>query len=141
MWHRKEDETRFDTTSIEGLFFVDGDIFERVNKREYGWGMKSPMILFPSGEDYVVWDQQLFLVSVRGAMDLPYFDTCQAAYERAQGFLNTGLSPIDYIEKLDNSNLLLYSDPNSAGFIITYDNEAGRMVNIQSFVVEVEAEQ
>lgn len=76
-------------------------------------------------------------------MDLPYFDTCQAAFERAQGFITTGLSAMNHIEKLNDSNLLLYSEPNSAGCIITYDNEfengTGRMTNIQSFVVEVEA--
>jgi len=139
-WYRKEYETRFDTTPIEGLFFVDGNIFERVNKREYSWGMKSPRIVFPSGEDFEVWDERLFMVAVGELMDLPFFDTCQAAFEHAQGFITTGLSPVNHIEKLDDAHLLLYSEPNSAGCIISYDNVAGRMTNIQSFIVEVEAE-
>jgi len=33
-WYRKEYETRFDTIPVEGLFFVDGNISERVNKCE-----------------------------------------------------------------------------------------------------------
>jgi len=140
-WYRKEYETRFDSTPIDGLFFVDGNIFERVNRREYTWGMKNPKIVFPSGEDFELWDERLFLVNVFDVMDLPYFDTCQSAFDRAQGFITTGLSAINHIEKLNDSNLLLYSEPNSAGCIVTYDNSyeqgTGRMVNVQSFVIEV----
>jgi hypothetical protein len=137
-WYSKERQTVFDSTPIEGLFFVDGNIFERVNRREYAWGMKNPRIVFPSGEDFEVWDEEHFFVNINDAMDLPYFDTCQEAFERAKGFITTGLSPINYIEKLNDSNLLLYSEPNSAGCIVTYTN--GRMTNIQSFIVEVEGE-
>ena len=60
-WYRKENETRFDVTPVEGLFFVDGNIFERINRREYVWGMKCPKVVFPSGEDFELWDEQRFL--------------------------------------------------------------------------------
>jgi hypothetical protein len=107
-------------------------------------GYENPRIVFPSGEDFELWDAQLFLVDV-ARIDLPYFHTCEAAFKKAEAFIVTGLSPISYVEKLDESNLLLYCEPNSEGCIITYDNDyqngTGRMTNIQSFVVEVEAEQ
>lgn len=140
-WYRKEAKTSFDIASIEGLFFVDGNIFERVNKHEYVWGMKSPRIVFPSGEDFGIWDEQLFMVAVYELMDLPFFDTCQIAFERAQRFITTGLSSVNHIEKRGEAHLLLYSEPNSSGCIISYDNDAGRMVNIKSFVVEVKPSQ
>jgi len=69
--------------------------------------MKNPRVVFPSGEDFEMWDERLFLVNIFDVMDLPYFDTCQAAFERAQGFITTGLSAINHIEKLNDSNLLI----------------------------------
>ena len=69
-------------------------------------------------------------------MDLPYFDTCHAAFERAKEFITTGLSPINHIEELNETHLLFYSEPKSEGYSITYDNENCRMTDIQSFVVD-----
>src|SRR5687767_10293221 len=86
-WYAKESPTPFDTTPIDGLFFLHGDILARVVQQEWTKGMKYPMLDFPSGVACELWEAggsaTGALLHLFGEMDIPLYSTHTQALERA----------------------------------------------------------
>jgi len=56
-WYEKSRPTQFDRQPpLDGLFYLDGDIVAETSQRPWTRGQKLPLIAFPSGEYYEVWE-------------------------------------------------------------------------------------
>ena len=80
-WFKKEEPTPFDEMPLAGLFFLDGDLLARLVGRDWTVGEKLPMIAFPSGEEFQLWEGGI--VHIFGEMDLLLKDTRDEAYSHA----------------------------------------------------------
>jgi hypothetical protein len=139
-WSRKEQPSPFDTRPIEGLFFLDGDQLARTLKIDWTKGEKSPMIAFPSGLSFELWessDPQGGTVHLFGEMDLPLNDTRQSAYLLASGVAEE----VGYVvQKRGETQLEIIGHDTDEYLRITYDDVARRMVNVEP-VVQAERQQ
>ncbi|MBL8163276.1 MAG: hypothetical protein JNJ61_14915 [Anaerolineae bacterium] len=128
-WYRKEYESRFDQFPPDGLFFLDGNVIERQTKA-FVWGMKSPMLTFPSGEVYPVWDEYRPQVQVLTTVDVPLSATRDQAYAQVMGIAHLGLTNLTAIELWGPDRLYLYAKLTDEGCLLVYDNEARRLLNV-----------
>jgi len=55
-WTEKTHPTPFDNLPLPGLFFIDGDILARLIQRNWTAGQKLPMVAFPSGQEFELWE-------------------------------------------------------------------------------------
>lgn len=88
-----------------------------------------PMITFPSGERFALKRGQgeQPLVTIYSGMDLPLFDQVESAYMRACWFSTN--SWFDVFRH--GSQLEIWSDKTDEVFVITYDPEAGWILDIE----------
>jgi len=86
-WIPKERPTAFDHQLIPGLFFLDGDILAQRIRRNWTAGQKYPMIAFPSGQQFEMWETSIpdaaGIVHIFGELDLPFRSSRDAAFEQA----------------------------------------------------------
>lgn len=128
-WSHKEAPTPFDTSPIHGLYFLDGDLLARALSIDWIKGEKLPMIAFPSGEIYELWESgspDNGIVHLFGEMDLSYRDTRDNAYQHALALAEQvgGL-----VQKVGENRLDVWGD--EAHLLVTYDNQAGHIVNVE----------
>lgn len=135
-WHPKEQTTCFDQTPFEGAFFLHGDVIARavqalMRDTSYWWseGMKSPMVMFPSGEVLPVERGRGDTPSVQvfPGLELPLWGTFEQALKRAQEQLDEG-----WFSLFDDQEMQLeiWSHFTEDIYFVTYDNEAGRLVDV-----------
>ena len=137
-WYEKETSTPFDTALIEGLFFLDGDIYALTIGR-LTEGLKFPKIAFPSGLELSIWETdspECFLVHVIDEIDLFLNDTRDGAYQHAISIhqITAHLTGRVLIEKVGDSQLKLFEEnKENEAFLVTYDNANRRMINVEKF--------
>lgn len=130
-WTKKEQPTPFDDLPLAGLFFLDGDLLARLLQRNWTAGEKLPMIAFPSGEEFELWESgspaRGGIVHIYGEMDLPYKGTRDEAFNHA----NYVAEQCGYVaRKIGEHQLELWGSDDDEHFVITYDNQAGQMQDI-----------
>src|SRR5687768_7108115 len=83
-WYEKPQPTPFDNLPIHGLSFLDGDTLSRLLGHEWTKGQKFPLIAFPSGIEFQIWEnssEREATVHFFGEMDLPYRSSRDEAFE------------------------------------------------------------
>jgi len=131
-WVEKGEPTPFDDRQIDGLFMLDGDEVARVVGKDWTKGEKFPLIAFPSGEEFHIWDtsqpKKLAIVHLAGEMDLPYAgDDRDSAYEHAMHIAEQ-VGYAVYKEGKDSLEVWVPADQDR--LLITYDNEGRKMADI-----------
>src|SRR5258708_7325785 len=128
-WLPKEQSSSFDRAAISGLHFLDGDLLARALAVEWTKDQKFPLIQFPSGLPYDLWESgepNNPTVHLFGEMDLAYQDTRDTAYTRAMDIAEQ----VGYaVYKVGENRLELWE--NDGGLLVTYDNDAGHMTNVE----------
>lgn len=129
-WYTKETQTPFDHpdfATIDGLFFLIGGLH-----REGLEGMKQPMVAFPSGEVYEIWNADNPQVHLFGGMDLPLYATYTIALRQANECASDG-----WFTVFGNGRdqLELWSHEAEKVFFVTYDTAAQKIVDVMVFAV------
>ncbi len=131
-WYSKEQPTPFDSTPIEGLFFLSGSILAQTHHQEQFKNQKYPLITFPSslareladsskegGVLHIFSGLQLFRHQSR---DQAYVDALQFA--EAYGYRVTK----------HGENELVIANPHSGhGYQIMYDSQRQQIADITRF--------
>ena len=130
-WVEKGEPTPFDQHPPQGFFFLDGDILARVVRRNWTVGQKYPMIAFPSGQEFELWEssqpESVGIIHIFGEMDLPLKTSRDQAYGQASNISEqVGYS----IRKVGDDGLEVRGHDTDEHFLITYDNEIGQMRDI-----------
>ena len=130
-WVSKEQSTRFDTTPISGVFFLDGDLFAKKLLIDFTQGEKMPMIAFPSGVACELWessDPQNGIVHLFGEMDLPLKASRDSAYTHA-----VAVAEADgyIVQKVGQSQLEVWGHDANEHLLITYDDLTLTMANVE----------
>ncbi len=128
-WSHKEEPNSLDNQPIEGLFFLIGDAIARQDNISWIIGEKLPLIKFPSGLPCEVWESREPgnpIIHLFGEMDLPYRDTRDSAYAHALDIAEQ----VGYaVQKAGDTQLEIWGD--EGRFLVTYDSDAGHMVNVE----------
>lgn len=141
-WYSKEQPTPFDATPLVGVYFIDGDQLARQLGHWEAQGKKCPMIAFPSSEILsVAWDEEtnapyahLFIHGFEDgeippvAVDAPLMATRDAA---AADIGNRLGDTWFTLFRVGDERLLVHADKTEAVFLLTYDNQAGRLVDVE----------
>lgn len=135
-WTKKEQTTPFDKLPIEGLHFLHGDVMAIAFQKAYLQGEKYPLIEFPSGEVFTIWESSQaddVIVHLFGELDLPHQQNRDQAYETAQHIAEQ----IGYVvKKVDADRLELHGFDEDEHLRVTYDNETGQMLDVQRIAQE-----
>lgn len=130
-WTEKAQPTPFDELPIPGLWFLDGDILAQVINRDWTVGQKYPTVVFPSGERFDLWEtgnpEAWGIVHIYGEMDLPFKDHRDRAFDHAA---RTAECCGYMVRKVGEDGLEVWGHDDEEHFLITYDNEAGQMLDI-----------
>ena len=137
-WIEKEQPTPFDDRPPNGLFFLDGNVMARVIGRDWTEGQKLALIAF-SGRDFQIWESSDpdagGIVHIFGEMDLAYRQTRDQAYEHASHIAEQ----VGYIaRKVGDDGLEVWGHDDEEHFLVTFDPEAGQMLDIQPLADEGE---
>ena len=140
-WSKKEEPTPFDGMPLSGLFFLDGDILARLWGRDWTAGEKFPMIAFPSGEEFQIWEssnpERGGIVHIFGEMDLPLKGTRDEAYAQA---CHVGEQCGYIARKIGENQLEVWGNDDDEHFLITYNSEAGEIQDIAKVKPEQSAQ-
>lgn len=131
-WVEKGRPTPFDAEPInQGFFYLDGDIVAQFVGRDWTTGQKLPMISFPSGEEFQIWESSApavgGIVHLFGEMDLPFKGDRDEAYETACHIAEEcGYSAV----KVGEYGLEVRGQDEEEHFLITYDPAAPQMLDV-----------
>ncbi|MCZ7554595.1 MAG: DUF2958 domain-containing protein [Anaerolineales bacterium] len=139
-WVKKEAPTPFDEVPLAGLFFLDGDVLARLWGRDWTAGEKFPMIAFPSGEEFQIWEssnpERGGIVHIFGEMDLPLKGTRDEAYAQAS---DVGEQCGYIARQIGENQLEVWGNDDDEHFLITYNSEAGEIQDITKIKPEESA--
>lgn len=132
-WYSKEQPTPFDSTPIEGLYFLHGDVMARRYSQEWVKGQKYPLIIYPSGIEREVLMPQagnMPVIHLFGTVDLPYSNDRDDAVE--------AILPIaeEYgyqISRRGERELTVFNPDAGRGYRVSYDNQSRRIADIVHF--------
>ncbi|MBZ0282515.1 MAG: hypothetical protein K8L97_17375 [Anaerolineae bacterium] len=123
-WYNKEQQSAFDTTPIEGMYFLIGALVQELQGLD---GLKCPQISFPSGESFEIWDEENPQVHLFGGMELPLYATYATAQQQAHECAEDGWFTV-FGNGCDQ--LELWSHETEEVFFVTYDNVAKKMTDV-----------
>jgi hypothetical protein len=131
-WTEKRKPTPFDNKPIEGLQFLDGDILAELVGRDWTKGQKYPVVVWPSGHICDIWPSgdpnNAGILHLFGELDLRFSDHRDDAFTHAQSVAEQcGY----YVERVGEDQLKLVGHDRDERLIVTYDNEAGHVVNVE----------
>lgn len=139
-WKEKYEQTSFEQTElpIHGLFFLDGDVIARVMHGAGTEGFKYPMVAFPSGEEFSLWDvgdTQQGIIHLFGEMDLPLRSTRDEAALQAKDIADM----LGYAVRSRGENQLdVWGQELDDRYTLTYDNSVPIIIDIASLREVVE---
>ena len=140
-WSKKEEPTPFDGMPLSGLFFLDGDILAKLWGRDWTAGEKFPMIAFPSGEEFQIWEssnpERGGIVHIFGEMDLPLKGNRDEAYAQA---CHVGEQCGYVARQIGDNQLEVWGNDDDEHFLITYNSEAGEIQDIAKVKPEQSAQ-
>jgi hypothetical protein len=130
-WTEKDQPTPFDNLPLPGLFFLDGDVLARLVHRNWTAGQKLPMVTFPSGQEFELWEASHpdagGIVHIFGEIDLPYKGTRDDAFEHAENIAEAcGYSA----QKVGEQGLKVRGQDPDENFLITYDPDSQQIHDI-----------
>ena len=127
-WKEKSEQFSFEGEPISGLYFIDGDVLAKALGARWVAGQKYPRIAFPSGEEFDLWEgSRSPIVHIYGEMDLALHDTRDAAFEYASNVAEQ----CGYVAStVGEAQLEVWGHDHDEHFLVTYDNEQQRMVDI-----------
>lgn len=133
-WIEKAQSSPFDRRSIDGLFFLSGDLI--ADRPPFAWakGEKCATIALPSGLTFTLWeatDNDEVLVNLGHNVAIPLFGT------RDHAFVSTVLLAEEsgFWVRPAGESLLGYVRPKTGRALVSvYDNEAKRLVNVEHHV-------
>lgn len=130
-WTEKHNPTSFDDQPIEGLFFLDGDLLARLFERDWTVGQKYPMVAFPSGEEYQLWESadpdMGGILHLFGEMDLPL----RIDRDRASAQAEHIAAQCGYVTRSVGENQLeVIGHGRDEHLLLTYDNERGLLTDV-----------
>lgn len=131
-WYSKEQPTPFDTTPIEGLFFLSGSILAQTYRQERLKGQKYPLITFPSSISRELADstQEGGVLHIFGGLQLFRQQSRDQAYKDALKFAQV----YGYQVSKHESHELVITNPHSGhGYQIIYDTRTQRIADITRF--------
>ena len=138
--YSKELTTQFDANTPEGFYYIDGDILATLMKQKITKNQKFPMIAFPSGESFQVWESTSTakgIVHLFGEMDLPYQQNFDDAYQHVQEIAEV----LGYgVVKAGDNQLDLHGYDEIEHLRVTYDSEGSFIVNIEKIPPNKKAE-
>ena len=124
-WYPKEQPTPFDTTPIEGLWFLHGDMIASHYGQEHARDRKYPLISCPSGIQREIGAHGVHLF---GTLRLPQSGGCLEAHNQ----LLRQAQDTDYqISALDDGKLSVINPYARCGYHIRYEND--RLADIRRF--------
>ena len=132
-WYEKSHITPLESLElpIHGLMFLDGDILAKLFGYKFLEGQKLPMIAFPSGSEFQIWESGQpgnGVVHLFGEMDLSYRSDRDSAYNHA----NNIAEQVGYLaHKVGDNQLEVIGQDDGEHYLITYDNAERRMVNVE----------
>jgi hypothetical protein len=132
-WLEKGIPAPLDTTPPEGRADLVGDVLAAAYGVKHSKGKKYPLIHFASGHSREFHASKRKptqpLIHIFGAMHLPYNSDCDTAYELALKVAD------DYdgyqVATFDNHVLAVRNLQVDRAYMLTYNNQAGHLVNIQ----------
>jgi hypothetical protein len=137
-WVQKEIVTAFDAQPMSGLFYLDGNMVGRRYGGHYTDGRKLPMLAFPSGEIKPIFANQRperfgeVFVWIFKEVDLPLFADQMSAYIEAAAIAHD----CGYLaRRIGERAIELWGHEDSDHFLVTYDNEARRMIDVEWLVL------
>lgn len=131
-WVEKGTPTPFDELPIlTGFFYLDGDIAARQIGRNWTVGQKLPMISFPSGQMFQIWESGSpdagGIVHLFGELDLPFKDTRDRAFAQAYDIAEQ----VGYLaRRVGDNGLEVWGNDADEHFLITYDNDSRQIENV-----------
>lgn len=132
-WVEKGTLTPFDQqlVPLTGLWYLDGDILAKVFGRDWTVGQKLPMVAFPSGSEFQLWESSNpdagGIVHIYGEMDLAFKGNRDQAFEYATYVAEQcGYA----VGKVGENGLKVRGQDPDEHFLITYDNEVGQMRDV-----------
>jgi hypothetical protein len=133
-WYGKEHLTPFDTTPIDGLWFLLGDVLARHYQEEWVKGQTYPLIRFPSGMSRELKpgksDTSPDLISLTGHLTLPYRASRDAAYTH---LLAQDADDEYRIFLVGQTELVIHTKVSGRSIQITYDPTTDQPINLQHF--------
>jgi hypothetical protein len=131
-WTEKRKPSSFDNKPIEGLQFLDGDILAAMVGRSWTKGQKYPVVVFPSGQQCDIWESgnpdNMGILHLFGELDLRYSETRDNAFTHAQSIAEQcGYA----VERVGENQLKLVGHDRDEHLLVTYNNEAGHVVNVE----------
>jgi hypothetical protein len=137
-WVEKGTPTSFDAQPPQGFFYLDGDILARIVGRDWTAGQKFPMIEFPSGEEFELWESSNpnagGIVHLFGELDLPLRTNRDQAFDLA----NDIAEQVGYsVCQVGDDGLEVQGHDTDEHFLITYDNAAGHIRDVSRLTEEV----
>lgn len=139
-WKEKGAHTSFERTGfpIHGLFFLDGDIITCIIHGAKTEGLKYPMISFPSGEEFPLWEigsPDQAIIHLFGELDLPLRIARDEAFLRAQAIANM----LGYAVRSRGENRLdVWGQELDEQYTLTYDNSIPIVVDVTPLKEAVE---
>jgi len=139
-WQEKLKQTIFEQLDfpIHGLFFLDGDIVALTLRGAHTEGYKYPMIAFPSGEEFPLFDggsREESNIHLFGEMDLLLYTTRDEAYLQAKDIADM----CGYVVRLrGDTQMDVWGEDVHERFTLTYDNSEPVVVDIARLAEPVE---
>ncbi len=131
-WSEKKQPSPFDTSPIEGLFFLDGDVLALIVGTRWTEGQKYSMIAFPSGMECSLWEsgdpKSEAIVHLFGEMDLAYRSNRDEAFKSANYI---GEQCGYAVQQVGKDKLGVWGHTDDEHLLITYDNGERRMVDVE----------
>lgn len=130
-WTEKAYPSPFDTQPIDGLFFLSGDLLARTPTFKWAKGEKCPMIAFPSGLTFPLWeatDNEDVIVNLGHNVALPLHGTREFAFRytvhlaEESGF---------WVRPIGEDVLGFVRRKTGVGLYAVYDNQEARLVDVE----------
>jgi len=132
VWVEKHTPSPFDDQPIDGLWFLSGDLLARKPNYRWAHGEKCPMIAFPSGLAFPLWEKtehEDILVYLGDDLALPLHSTRDDAYSRVVLLAEQSGYRVDSIGK---QGLRFFTRNPSLSLYVIYDNETQQLVDVQA---------
>ena len=133
-WYSKEQPTPFDSTRIEGMQFLHGDVLARRYHQDWTAGQKYPLITFPSGVEREITtgseDQNIPYIYLFDRVELPYLSSRDEALSQV---IPVAQEHGYQLVREQDTGLRIIDPQTKRGYAIIFDNEAKQIVNIKAF--------
>lgn len=127
-WYEKDYQTPFETTSINGLAFLHGDVVARHYKQEWVRGKKYPLITYPSGTTReVIPSEESANIVLFGDLALPSGVTLT---EATRIFATQPHLIRVRLQTFEERSFVVFNRQSRRGYRLIFDQESGILSNM-----------